>query len=139
MRRGADAASVFSFDVRDVARMRRDNRRGAEVVLSTAQELGLDPIVHVSSFVALLPSDGSLRRDSPLGRPNVPYARSKVETERIARDLQQAGAPVVITRPGDRLGPARSALRRDRDSGSRHPARAGFDTDAGRLTGGRRA
>lgn len=94
------AANVFSFDVRDAARMQQDNRRGTEVVLTTAQELGLDPIVHVSSFVALLPSDGPLRPDSPLGEPNVPYARSKVETERIAQDLQRAGAPVVITRPG---------------------------------------
>jgi hypothetical protein len=54
----------------------------------------------VSSFVALLPSDGPLRPNSSLGQPKVPYARSKVETERIARDLQQDGAPVVITRPG---------------------------------------
>jgi nucleoside-diphosphate-sugar epimerase len=99
------AANVFSFDVRDVARMQQDNRRGTEVVLSTAHELGLDPIVHVSSFVALLPSDGPLHPDSPLGEPNVPYARSKVETERVAQDLQQAGAPVVITRPGMVWGP----------------------------------
>ena len=54
----------------------------------------------MSSFVALLPSDGPLRPNSSLGQPKVPYARSKVETERIARDLQQDGAPVVITRPG---------------------------------------
>ena len=99
------AANVFSFDVRDVARMQQDNRRGTEVVLTTAQELGLDPIVHESSFVALLPSDGPLRPNSPLGEPNVPYARFKVETERIAQDLQQAGAPVVITRPGMVWGP----------------------------------
>jgi dihydroflavonol-4-reductase len=99
------AASVFSYDPREVARMQQDNRRGTEVVLTTAQELGLDPIVHVSSYVALLPSDGPLRRDSPLGEPNVPYARSKVETERVARDLQRDGAPVVITQPGMVWGP----------------------------------
>src|SRR5829696_9496251 len=67
------AASVFSFDARAVARMQRDNRRGTEVVLGTAHELGLDPIVHVSSFVALLPAEGPLRPDSPLGEPDVPY------------------------------------------------------------------
>jgi dihydroflavonol-4-reductase len=99
------AANVFSFDVRDVVRMQQDNRRGTEVVLGTAQELGLDPIVHVSSYVALLPSEGTLRPDSPVGEPNVPYAHSKAESERIARDLQQAGAPVVITRPGMVWGP----------------------------------
>ena len=66
------AANVLSFDVREVARMQQDNRRGTEVVLTTAHELGLDPIVHMSSYVALLPSDGPLRLDSPLGEPNVP-------------------------------------------------------------------
>jgi dihydroflavonol-4-reductase len=99
------AANVYSFDVRDVGRMQHDNRRGTEIVLTTAHQLGLDPIVHVSSYVALLPSGGPLRADSPLGQPTVPYARSKVETERIARELQQAGAPVVITRPGMVWGP----------------------------------
>ena len=99
------AASAFSFDVREAARMQHDNRRGTEVVLRIAHELGLDPIVHVSSYVALLPSEGPLRPDSPLGEPDVPYARSKVESERIARDLQRAGAPVVITRPGMVWGP----------------------------------
>lgn len=106
---GCDAvlhgASVFSFDVRQAARMQQDNRRGTEVVLTTAHELGLDPIVHVSSYVALLPSDGPLRPDSSLGEPDVPYARSKVETERIAQGLQQAAAPIVITRPGMVWGP----------------------------------
>ena len=99
------AANVFSYDARDVARMQEANRRGTEVVLTTAHELGLEPIVHVSSYVALLPSDGPVGPDSPLGEPDVPYARSKAESERIARDLQQTGAPVVITRPGMVWGP----------------------------------
>ena len=106
---GCDAvlhgANVFSYDVRAAARMQQDNRRGTEVVLGAAHDLGLDPIVHVSSYVALLPSDGPLRPDSPLGEPDGPYARSKVESERIARELQAAGAPVVITRPGMVWGP----------------------------------
>jgi nucleoside-diphosphate-sugar epimerase len=99
------AASVFSFDARAVPRVQRENRRGTEVVLGAAHELGLDPIVHVSSFVALLPAEGPLRPESPLGEPDVPYARSKVEAERIARELQQTGAPVVIVRPGAVWGP----------------------------------
>ena len=99
------AANAFSFDPREAARMKRANRRGTEVVLHAAHELGLDPIVHVSSYVALLPSDGPLRPDSPLAEPDVPYARSKVEAERVARTLQAAGAPVVIVRPGMVWGP----------------------------------
>jgi dihydroflavonol-4-reductase len=106
---GCDAvlhgANVFTFDARQVAAMRRANRGGTEVVLKTAHELGLDPIVHVSSYVALLPGAAPLKPDSRLGEAPVPYARSKADAERVARDLQSAGAPVVITRPGMVWGP----------------------------------
>jgi nucleoside-diphosphate-sugar epimerase len=57
---GCDAvlhtASVFSMDPRRADEMRRVNVRGTENVLGTAHRLGIDPIVHVSSEVALLPA-----------------------------------------------------------------------------------
>lgn len=56
------AANVFLFDVRDVARMQQDSRRGTELVLTTVQESGLNPIDHVSSFVAWRPSAGRCDR-----------------------------------------------------------------------------
>jgi dihydroflavonol-4-reductase len=99
------AANVFSYDSRGVATMQQVNRDGTELVLKTANELGLDPIVHVSSFVALLPGTPPLRPDSPVGDAPVPYARSKADGERIARDLQRAGAPVVRVLPGMVWGP----------------------------------
>jgi dihydroflavonol-4-reductase len=49
------AGSVFSFDSRDAGRIRQVNVRGTELVLGTAHRAGLDPIVYVSSVVALLP------------------------------------------------------------------------------------
>ena len=49
------AAAVYSLDARAAAGMREVNVRGAEIVLGTAVRAGLDPIVHVSSYVALLP------------------------------------------------------------------------------------
>jgi dihydroflavonol-4-reductase len=56
---GADAvlhaASVFSMDARRADEMRSVNVRGTDVVLRTAHRLGLDPIVYVSSELALLP------------------------------------------------------------------------------------
>jgi dihydroflavonol-4-reductase len=97
-------ASVYSFDVREAERMRHANTRGTELVLGTAHELGLDPIVHVSSFVTLLPASSALSPDLPVGRPPGPYNQSKVEAERIARKLQDEGAPVVITYPGSVYG-----------------------------------
>lgn len=83
------------------------NVRGTELVLTAAHEQGLDPIVHVSSAVALLPPRDAavLTNESPLGSPPGAYARSKVAAERIAREMQAQGAPVVITSPGTVVGP----------------------------------
>jgi dihydroflavonol-4-reductase len=99
------AASVYTFDVRRAESMRRDNMAAVRIVLGTAHELGLDPIVHVSSFAALLPAPAPLTPDTPVGEPKGAYNISKAETERVARDMQRAGAPVVITHPGMVWGP----------------------------------
>jgi dihydroflavonol-4-reductase len=99
------AAAIFSYDARDARDVQLGNARATEVVLGAARDGGLDPIVHVSSYVALLPAIGVLRDDSPVGHPRGVYARSKAETEHIARQLQDEGAPVVITYPGMVWGP----------------------------------
>ena len=99
------AAAVFSYDARDAPDMQRVNVRATELVLGTACDAGLDPIVHVSSYVALLPPGGVLHADSPVGRPRGVYARSKAQTEQMARQLQGQGAPVVTTYPGMVWGP----------------------------------
>jgi dihydroflavonol-4-reductase len=100
------AAAVYSFDARAAARMREVNVRGTEIVLGAAIRAGLDPIVHVSSYVALLPSGGAvLTPDSPVTRPHGAYSRSKAESELVARRCQEQGAPVVITYPGGVIGP----------------------------------
>ena len=99
------AAAVFSYDARDARAMQSVNSRATEVVLGAARDAGLDPIVHVSSYVALLPPVGVMDGDSPVGRPRGVYAHSKAETEQMARELQNQGAPVVITYPGMVWGP----------------------------------
>jgi dihydroflavonol-4-reductase len=101
------AASVFSLDARKAGEMNAVNVRGTEVVLGTADRLGLDPIVHVSSEVALLPpTDGEvLTWDSPVRRPSWPYCRSKADSELVARKLQALGAPVVSVMPAGLWGP----------------------------------
>jgi dihydroflavonol-4-reductase len=107
--RGADAvmhmAAVYSFDSRKNAEMRRINERGTEVVLGAARRsAGL--IIHVSTIVAMFPSrERVLRADSPVGRPREAYMASKAAAEVIAREHQQAGAPVVITYPSALIGP----------------------------------
>jgi nucleoside-diphosphate-sugar epimerase len=99
-------ASVFSFDPRASAGVRATNVPGTERVLGAARRLGLDPIVQLSSLVALLPAaHRPLTPDGPLGHPPTPYLRSKAEQEAIARRLQEEGAPVVIVQPGWAWGP----------------------------------
>jgi dihydroflavonol-4-reductase len=108
---GADAvlhaASVFSMDPRRADEMRSVNIRGTHVVLDAAHALGLDPIVYVSSELALLPPDDGeeLTPDSPVKQPSWPYCRSKADSELVARRYQQLGAPVVSVVPAAVWGP----------------------------------
>lgn len=101
------AASVFSMDPRKAEEMRSVNVRGTEIVLGAAHRLGLDPIVYVSSELALLPpAEGEvLTADSPVKQPSWPYCRSKADSELVARRFQQLAAPVVSVMPAAVWGP----------------------------------
>jgi nucleoside-diphosphate-sugar epimerase len=101
------AASVFSLDARRAHEMTTVNVRGTETVLGTAHRLGLDPIVHVSSELALLPpSEGEvLGPESPVKHPPWPYCLTKAECERVARSYQEQGAPLVSVMPSAVWGP----------------------------------
>jgi nucleoside-diphosphate-sugar epimerase len=101
------AASVFSMDTRRAEEMRTVNVRGTEIVLGSAYRYGLDPIVFVSSELALLPpADGAvLTAESPVGQPGWPYCRSKADSELVARKYQAQGAPVVSVMPAAVWGP----------------------------------
>jgi dihydroflavonol-4-reductase len=99
------AAAVFSLDPRKGEEIRSTNERVTRTVLESAVEAACDPVVHISSTVALLRRAGT---DSslPLGDVDLPYARSKIASERVARALQEQGAPVVSVYPGSVYGPA---------------------------------
>jgi nucleoside-diphosphate-sugar epimerase len=101
------AASVFSFDARKAEEMREVNVRGTEIALGAAHRRGLDPIVFVSSELALLPPTGGavLTADSPAGKSRWPYCRSKADSELVARRYQGLGAPVVSVMPAALWGP----------------------------------
>ena len=94
------------MDARKAGEMRSVNVRGTDLVLGTAARLGLDPIVHVSSELALLPPNGEvLTPGSPVKVPPTPYCRSKADSERVAREYQARGAPVVSVMPAAVWGP----------------------------------
>lgn len=99
------AAALFSLDPRRGGEMLSTNERATRTVLEAAVEAECDPVVHISSIVALLRRAGT---DSslPLGDLDLPYSRSKIASERVARTLQERGAPVVSVYPGSVYGPA---------------------------------
>ncbi|MGN9908950.1 SDR family NAD(P)-dependent oxidoreductase [Phytohabitans sp. LJ34] len=99
------AAAVYDLDARAHRAIGRTNVAGAETVLRAAVEAGCDPVVHVSSFVALLRRRATVTPDSALSQVRGGYIGSKVAAEAVARQLQQDGAPVVIVQPGAVLGP----------------------------------
>ncbi|MEU5047130.1 NAD-dependent epimerase/dehydratase family protein [Streptomyces griseorubiginosus] len=100
------AASVYTFDSRRRAEMRRTNVRGTQLVLGSARRAGADPIVHVSTVGAMFPAaDRVVRADSPLGMPREAYLASKSVAEAVARLHQEEAAPVVIAYPPALLGP----------------------------------
>jgi nucleoside-diphosphate-sugar epimerase len=99
------AAATFSYRRRDAERMLRENTGGTTTVLDAAIGAGCTGIVQVSSIVALLRPGATVDHASPLGLTLGPYTQSKVESERVARDRQEAGAPVTIVNPGGILGP----------------------------------
>lgn len=108
--KGCDAvlhsAALVATDPSQTAKMLSTNMNGARNVLGGAAELGLDPIIHVSSITALFnPDVETLQADLPVFGGTDGYGRSKAQVEIYARGMQDAGAPVNITYPGMVMGP----------------------------------
>lgn len=108
---GADAllhaAGVVGTDERRAQLMWDVNAYATEAILTRAVALALDPVVLVSSYSALFPPpDGAISPDSPTACGRSAYAKTKGYADRVARRLQETGAPVVVTYPSSVVGPA---------------------------------
>jgi nucleoside-diphosphate-sugar epimerase len=100
------SAALVATDPRQTTAMLTTNMQGAQNVLGQAVELGLDPIVHVSSFTALFhPGLHTMTADLAVTGGADGYGTSKAQVDIYARGLQDAGAPVNITYPGMVIGP----------------------------------
>ncbi len=110
------AAERFDFVVHLAAKVgdwglaadfERANVAGTRSALEAATRSGAKAVLHVSSIAAMgfAPGANAGRDTAPVGDPHDPYSRTKAEGEQVARELQSAGAPVVIVRPGDVFGP----------------------------------
>ncbi|GAB3279724.1 SDR family NAD(P)-dependent oxidoreductase [Parahaliea aestuarii] len=107
---GCDAlihcAGIFSDRLQDAEKLQNINVDACRDVLNKAVALGMDPVVHVSSYLALFPPAGKVQTaDDRVARPKAMYTRTKAAAEQIARDLQDAGKPVVTIYPGSVQGP----------------------------------
>jgi nucleoside-diphosphate-sugar epimerase len=82
------------------------NVQGARNVLGIGCELGIDPILFISTVAAMFPPTGKcFVIDDPIRGLKTTYGRSKVESERFARELQAQGAPLVAIYPAGVFGP----------------------------------
>jgi nucleoside-diphosphate-sugar epimerase len=82
------------------------NVRGVRNTVGAACELGLDPVLYISTIAAMYPPPGdTIRVDDPIVNLKTTYGRSKAEGERLARKLQSDGAPVVSIYPAGVFGP----------------------------------
>lgn len=109
--RGCDAvlhaAGVVGTDHRRSALMWEINAHATEMLLLRAVGAGLDPVVCVSSYSALFPPpDGVITENTPPAPGRSPYAQTKAYADRVARGLQERGAPVVVSYPSSVVGPA---------------------------------
>ncbi|MAT92996.1 MAG: epimerase [Halioglobus sp.] len=112
---GCDAvvhtAALVSMDPGQADLMHKTNVTGTQRVIGGAVERGIERIVYVSSAAALFdPGLPVIDERTPLAAPRSPYARSKVEAERVVQDLIDQGANIAITYPTGIMGPDDPAL-----------------------------
>ncbi|MCV7067117.1 NAD-dependent epimerase/dehydratase family protein [Mycolicibacterium farcinogenes] len=101
------AAGIVGTDRRREKLMWEINAHATEAALHRAVQAGLDPVVSVSSYSSLFPPpDGVISADTPPATGRSPYAQTKAYADRVARRLQESGAPVVVTYPSSVVGPA---------------------------------
>jgi len=110
----AGALDVLSGDIRNTATIEAmldrcdavlHARRGDTARASRRQ--GPRPGRVFSSYSALFPPpNGVIGPDTPTADGRSDYAKTKGYADRVARRLQQQGAPVVVTYPSSVVGPA---------------------------------
>ncbi|MFE3445093.1 NAD-dependent epimerase/dehydratase family protein [Nocardia sp. NPDC059180] len=100
------AAAAVSLDPTK-ARTTYDTNVGAmRAVLGAAHALDIRNLLYVSSLAALFhPNLPRIDESTPLADVHDAYLRSKRDSEKYVRGLQQSGMPVQITYPAGVIGP----------------------------------
>lgn len=108
---GCDAVVHAAASLYGGADVLEANVAGVRNAVGAGVELGLDPVIYISTVAAMFPPPGDvIRVDDPIVNLKTTYGRSKAEGERMAREYQQSGAPVVTVYPAGVWGPDDPAL-----------------------------
>ena len=100
-------AGIVAVDDRREADMWRVNVEATRQLVTAAAGRGIDPIVQVSSYVALFPSaTGVIGPDTPPAAGRSAYGRTKSAADQAMRRLQGDGVPVTVVYPPGIVGPA---------------------------------
>ena len=131
---GCDAALHAAATLYGGKEVYAANVQGARNVLGIGCELGIDPILFISTVVAMFPPAGErFTVDDPIRGLETTYGRSKVEGERFARELQARGAPLVAIYPAGVFGPDDPSLG-ETTKGLRDGIRFGWPITAGGVS-----
>ena len=99
-------AAIFSLSPLDAKSMISINPSSTKTLLTSAVKHELKQTVYVSTMGVFAPiSGGDINENTETSTGLGPYTKSKIESEKIARDFQHGGAPVNIVYPGGIFGP----------------------------------
>ena len=100
------AAAIFSLSPINAKSMLAINPSSTETLLLSAAKHQLKQTVYVSTMGVFAPLSGAdINQNTETSNGLGPYTKSKIESERIARQFQKEGFPVNIVYPGGIFGP----------------------------------
>ena len=99
-------AGIYDTGVVDEGALERVNVDGTRVFLQHARYAEVSRLIHVSTAVALGPTDAEEAEDRDWSGPYPTiYHRTKTEAHRLAKDAQRLGMPLAIACPTFVYGP----------------------------------
>ena len=100
------AAAIFSLSPLDAKAMMTVNPSSTEALLSSAMKHELKQTVYVSTMGVFAPlTGGEINENTETSTGLGAYTKSKIHSEKIARQFQERGLPVNIVYPGGIFGP----------------------------------
>jgi nucleoside-diphosphate-sugar epimerase len=108
------AAATYRYD-RKAGPAMANNAALARTILEAARDAGTKKVVDISSLVVYALGHSPVTESTPLSKPGDkgwtdPYLRSKVESELVGEELENAGLPRVTIHPGTVIGPEDTAM-----------------------------